>query len=62
MRLVDFFQGHWNQLTHSDDHFQSYSLISDSLGPSGVRDGNRSGMNLSDMDLKLIKINKQSQW
>ena len=31
------FQGHWNQLTRSDDHFQSSSLISKSLGPSGVR-------------------------
>jgi len=49
VRLTDLFQGHWNQLTRSDDHFQSSSLISDSLGPSGVRDGNR-----SDMDLKLI--------
>ena len=48
------FQGHWNQLTRSDDHSQSYSLFSDSLGPSGVRDGN-----LSDVDLKLRKLNKQ---
>ena len=54
VRLVDFFKAYWNQLTRSDDHFQSYSLISDSLGPSGVRDGNR-----SDMDLKLRKLNKQ---
>jgi len=37
--------------------FSKFFLISDSLGPSGVRDDNR-----SDMDLKLIKINKQSQW
>ena len=41
------FQGHWNYLTRSDDHSQNYSLISDCLGPSGVRNGNR-----SDTDLK----------
>ena len=41
------FQGHWNYLTRSDDHSQNYSLISDCLGPSEVRNGNR-----SDTDMK----------
>ena len=48
------FQGHCNYLTRSDDHSQNYSLISDCLGPSGVRNGNR-----SDTDLKERKLNKQ---
>ena len=48
------FQGHWNYLTRSDDHSQNYSIISDFLGPCGVRDDIG-----SDMDLKLRQLNKQ---
>jgi len=49
VRLADFFKATGINLLAVMTILQSYSLISDSLGPSGVRDGNR-----SDMDLKLI--------